>query len=181
MASDDCLSPVSAISIDGSSSPAATSPLLGGAEKRRLPAVREQVNEEMDEDNGVADIPSKKPRLDDGIGHEDVVDNNCSDDSSDSDDEGSVDNVPEGASLTTVICGEGSDCQSKHTNGSDPAQPKLTGKPCLLKANLIVKLVNNQLLVEMVVLGGQLSRDGGNQLLTFFKNKLQKRPVTAVK
>lgn len=158
--SEECLSPVS-ISTDCSASSAATSP--SGAEKRRLPTVEEQGDERMDDDN-----PCKKARLDNGSSHEEDEgeDTDCSDDES-----------SDGESLTNVAGGDG---QFKRNNGGVPVEHKQTGKPCLLKANLIVKLVNNQLLVEMAVLGGQLSRDGGNQLLTYFRNRLQKRPATGV-
>lgn len=71
--------------------------------------------------------------------------------------------------------GDDENPDSEIISSSAKVAEKLTGLPCLLKGNLFVKLVNNVVLVELHVHGGLLGRDAGNQLLTYFKNKLQKK------
>lgn len=70
------------------------------------------------------------------------------------------------------------DQQPSHNNGIERngADSKLaTGKPCLLKVNIFIKLVNNQLIVEVHLLSGTMGREGANQILTFIRNKILKR------
>lgn len=63
-----------------------------------------------------------------------------------------------------------SDELNKHITA---ASNKQCGLPCLLKLSIFVKLVNNQIIVEMHHHGGLLSKDGANQLLQYFKNNMQ--------
>ena len=53
-------------------------------------------------------------------------------------------------------------------------EKKKTGLPCLLKVMLGVKMVNNNIIIEMTVQGGLMGRDGANQLLQYLKNNINK-------
>uniref|UniRef100_A0A2P2HZU5 U6 snRNA m(6)A methyltransferase n=1 Tax=Hirondellea gigas TaxID=1518452 RepID=A0A2P2HZU5_9CRUS len=154
---ESCLSPSS-----HSSSPIlqATSPSEGavvnaGLCKRNLGTLYEE-GEETSLDMTVP----KKPKLDDGSSDEDSSDDEESNHGKRSQNTG------------------GDECHTESTKGTSSetsTKVKQTGKPCLLKVNIFVKLINNQLIVEMHQLGGLLGRDGVNQILTYFRNKLQKR------
>ena len=74
---------------------------------------------------------------------------------------------------------KGTSCLQTSARNIETVKRKQSGKPCLLKATIFIKLVNNQVVLELNVLGGLLSKDAGNQLVTLFRNKLQKQDIIA--
>ncbi|KAF2362978.1 Ribosomal RNA large subunit methyltransferase F-like [Trinorchestia longiramus] len=117
--------------------------------KRRL-----SLHSVQDDLRDCADNPNKRRKLE--------LEENSGDDSESNDDE---------------ACDVGGESVIEDTSSSGVAsrQENRTGKPCLLKVNMFVKLVNNQLIVEMHTLGGLMGREGTNQVLTYLRNKIQRK------